>query len=441
MKIILLLISLSASLLVHAQVSITVDNNAGSLITLLSSDQLNTVTNLTITGTLDANDIAVINNIMPALTTLDISNTTLSPCVVPAVDNFEADWFPGPSLSRNSLNYGGLNKPLLTSVMLPSTLRVLGSSAFENSGLTTITIPTSVTSIGWSAFARSPLSAITIPSSVSYMDQWIFDGCSELKEAVIEAALTSIPRGTFAGCTSLSSVNIPSTVISIGMSAFINCRSLNTIVLPPSVNLIEMTAFYGCSGLTSIYSNNPVPPQAQSSCFGGVDKVNCILHVPSGSAELYKAAPEWQAFTNIVEGPGLSLSSNAATALANNTNMPGTGTITASTPGIDSQTFAFTQNGLFVGLEEVQAEAQIKYYPNPFMREMAIEIANTGHKKISVDIYSLTGQRLRSLANQRNDEKISLVWNGTNQEGQMVPYGMYILKINNEAKQVVFKGR
>ena len=69
-----------------------------------------------------------------------------------------------------------------------------------------------------------------------------------------------------------------------------------------------MTAFYGCTGLASIYSNNPVPPQTQNS-FGEVNKTNCTLYVPAGSAELYAATPEWGEFTNIVEGPGLWLSS------------------------------------------------------------------------------------------------------------------------------------
>jgi hypothetical protein len=306
---IFLLIGISASLLLQAQVSITVANNAGGLNTILTAEQLSSVTNLTITGTIDANDVAIINNAMPALTTLDIGNTTLLACVIPTVDSFVANWFPGPSLSKNSLNYGGLTKPLLTSIILPSTVQVLGSSAFESSGLTSVTIPATVSSIGWSAFARSLLTSISIPSSVSYMDEWVFNGCINLKEVIMEAALINIPQGTFAGCSSLNSVNIPSTVTRIGMSAFTNCFNLKSIVLPPSVSYIDMTAFFGCSGLTSIYSNNPVPPQTQSS-FGQVDKAGCTLYVPIGSKELYAAAPEWQEFINIVEDPGLTLSSN-----------------------------------------------------------------------------------------------------------------------------------
>jgi hypothetical protein len=330
MKMILLLLGLLASVLMQAQVAITVDNNAGKLSTLLTAEQLSSVTDLTITGTIDANDIAIINSTMPALTTLDISSSTVSPCEVPSVGNFEANWFPGPTLAKNSLSYGGLNKPLLISILLPSSLNVLGSNAFEHSGLTTITIPSSVTSIGWSAFANSSLTSITIPPSVSYMDEQIFDGCSKLTKVVIEAALTAIPQGTFADCSALTSVNIPSTVTHIGISAFSRCSSLNSIVLPSAVSSIDMTAFNGCTGLTSIYSNNPVPPQTQSS-FEGVDKVNCILHVPFGSAEVYAAAIEWKDFTNIVEEPSLSLSSNTV-ALAPETNSTATISLTTQLP-------------------------------------------------------------------------------------------------------------
>ena len=37
-----------------------------------------------------------------------------------------------------------------------------------------------------------------------------------------------------------------------------------------------------------------------SSIFEGVDKATCILYVPEGSVELYKAAPVWCEFQNIL---------------------------------------------------------------------------------------------------------------------------------------------
>lgn len=109
---------------------------------------------------------------------------------------------------------------------------------------------------------------------------------------------------------------------------------------------------------------------------------------------------------------------------------------------VESSLREFKMNdGLFVDIEEIQTDARIKYYPNPIVRVMVIEVTNTEQKPVSVDIYSLTGQRLRNLANQSTDENINLAWNGINEQGQQVPYGMYILKINNVAKQLVFKRR
>ena len=37
-----------------------------------------------------------------------------------------------------------------------------------------------------------------------------------------------------------------------------------------------------------------------SSIFDGVDKATCILYVPEGSVDLYKAAPVWCEFNNIL---------------------------------------------------------------------------------------------------------------------------------------------
>ena len=39
-----------------------------------------------------------------------------------------------------------------------------------------------------------------------------------------------------------------------------------------------------------------------------VDRKKCIIHVPKGSLELYRKAPEWKEFENIVEYKKDSLS-------------------------------------------------------------------------------------------------------------------------------------
>ena len=65
---------------------------------------------------------------------------------------------------------------------------------------------------------------------------------------------------------------------------------------------IGSVAFSGCSGLTSILSLNNTPPTSVgTSVFSYVDKENCVLWVPKGSATAYREADGWKDFQNIKE--------------------------------------------------------------------------------------------------------------------------------------------
>lgn len=91
------------------------------------------------------------------------------------------------------------------------------------------------------------------------------------------------------------------------------------------------------------------------------------------------------------------------------------------------------------GLEDWDAAGTtISVYPNPFTQEMAIEITNPLLKEVSVEIYSISGQKIRTLAKAQKGANISLTWDGTNEKGKQVPHGMYLLKVNGQAKKVVF---
>ena len=60
------------------------------------------------------------------------------------------------------ISVGGLG---ITSVVIPSTVKSIGSNAFAYNQLTEVTIPSSVTSIGIGAFRNNKLTSITFPST------------------------------------------------------------------------------------------------------------------------------------------------------------------------------------------------------------------------------------------------------------------------------------
>ena len=106
----------------------------------------------------------------------------------------------------------------ITSVVIPSTVKSIGVSAFENNKLTEITIPSSVTSIGIGAFRNNKLTKLTIPGSVKNIGNEAFSS-NQLTSITLSDGVTSIGNRAFEN-NQLIEVVIPSSVTSIGWGAF-----------------------------------------------------------------------------------------------------------------------------------------------------------------------------------------------------------------------------
>ena len=116
-------------------------------------------------------------------------------------------------------------------------------------------------------------------------------------------------------------------------------------------------------------------------------------------------------------------------------------TVTVSAIGFESRTFAVTQQAFPVGVDErTQNRAKFNCYPNPFIEAITIEIQNSTEEKMTVDIYNLAGQRVKNLAYGNTAQQLNLKWDGTNEQGQKVPAGIYLCKMNQRYKQLVFGG-
>ena len=128
---------------------------------------------------------------------------------------------------------------------------------FKCATLTSVTIPNSVTLIGSSAFKGcSSLASITIPDSVTKIRSSAFEGCSLLTSITIPDGVTYIDSNAFCDCSSLTSITIPNSVTSIGAYAFDGCSSLTSITIPDSVTSIKRGAFDGCKSLARVDISN-----------------------------------------------------------------------------------------------------------------------------------------------------------------------------------------
>lgn len=305
--------------LLTAQVSKTINvSTAGSLSSLLQLSEKATITDLTITGDIDARDIKCIRDEIRSLAILDLSEANINEYIgsngTSSVTNYSANKMPDHSFWNSNTG----SKITLKTIKLPNSINSIGNMVFIGcTGLANVTIPNSVTSIGIGAFSScTGLLSITIPNSVLTIGDNAFDSCTSLTSLIIGESVTTIGTMAFLGCNGLTSVLIsnsvkvigdyaftncskltsliiPNSVESIGESAFSNCSVLSNLTIGSSVSTIGSNAFSNCSNLKIIRSLNINPPVLGSSTFDNSYLSVTNVYVPASSVDVYKSATGW----------------------------------------------------------------------------------------------------------------------------------------------------
>ena len=162
------------------------------------------------------------------------------------------------------------------------------------------TIPDGITEIGVNVFQNQRLlTKVVIPIGVQVIGDYAFDSCTALTEVVFEGSesspsrLTSLGKYVFNGCTSLDKVTLPSTLTAIPDYTFQGCSSLKTIQLPDALTTIGNYSFKN-AGLTSITIPAAVKTIGNSAFYGSM-----MEHGPLASVTFAKDAEGKRAITTI----------------------------------------------------------------------------------------------------------------------------------------------
>ncbi len=154
------------------------------------------------------------------------------------------------------------------------------------------------------------ITSVVLPSTIEVIGEGTFKGCRGLLSLAIPNSVTYIDNYAFYGCSSLTSVTIPNSVTYLGHNAFYNCSSMTSLTIGSSVTTLDNHAFYGCTQLSEIISLNATPPSATSGAYGNNGFVSDVfegilktipVYVPMGSASAYQSATGWNEFTNYIE--------------------------------------------------------------------------------------------------------------------------------------------
>ena len=202
------------SLMASAQVSKTIDvPTAGTLSSLLTGSEKSTVTNLTITGNIDARDVKTMRDNMPLLAVLDMGAVSIKEFSGDATNGFAI--YPANEMPQysfcTSITYRG--KTSLKTIIFPTSITTIGISAFENcTGFRgSLILPNSVSTIGSGAFSYcSGFTSLTLPSSVTTIENAAFYYCTGFTDInSLNATPPTIGPSCFAKTTSITDVFVP----------------------------------------------------------------------------------------------------------------------------------------------------------------------------------------------------------------------------------------
>ena len=213
---------------------------AGQLQSLIE-EQHRTITNLTVSGTIDVRDFAFINDSLFHLTGINLADCT--------IDAFESrDIYLG-------------NQTRFDANCIPA------NTFFGFQELTTVRLPQNTKKIGKGAFAGcTKLKNIDWGNNLQEIAGFAFCDCFSLNTSLPQT-LEKIGEYAFKQCTSFTGIDLSLSVLrSIGNQAFLNCTALSSITLPASLQSIGKECFAGCSSLTGI--TLPQKPESMGEgCF------------------------------------------------------------------------------------------------------------------------------------------------------------------------------
>lgn len=408
-----ILILLLTVLNINAQVSKTIDvATPGTLTTLLTESEKATITDLTVTGTIDARDIKTMRDEITLLQNLILTNTTIAeytgtePGTAPS-------WYQNPTYPANVFPmYSFQFNTSLATISLPESITKIAADAFSNSAnLETVILGNQLLIIESQAFkAATKLSNIAFPASLQTIHSGSFNYCLKLESLHIPASVIEIMDNAFGrDCPAYITVDesnpnysatdgylfnkdktilvsatalyenyiVPESVSELFVAAFFLNTKIKTLTLPETLSLINYSGLDGCINLRTIYCKAVNPPAVRDFSLRNIPR-DGMLYVPIGSRDAYLAASQWGEFQNIVE-------TDFTTSL-NNLNL---------------------------------------HKPNVYVVNGILHLQNVS-SDIEVKIYNLTGQ-LISRFNTQQTTSVSL------------PKGIYLVNVDDSCHKVIIQ--
>lgn len=183
-------------------------------------------------------------------------------------------------------------------------------------------------------FMSSSVTSLVMPNSILTISDAV-SALYELENLVIsENVETIVSSFMFLTCENFEEYTVPESV-KVLENSFNRLSSLKRITLP-SHPLTLNDDFYNIP-LEKIVCKSEVPYPLTDFTFRGVDKTACVVEVPQGCADAYKAADGWSEFANIIESEQVGISEVASQPKAD-----------GKAYRLDGSTFSESDKGIYI---------------------------------------------------------------------------------------------
>lgn len=200
-----------------------------------------------------------------------------------------------------AINYGAFyNCQDLTQVVIPNSVREIGSGAFDKCvGLTSVKLPKGISRIEYSTFSFCmALSALEIPASVKEIQDLAFYNCQKLNSIQIPEGVTKLGSEAFSHCYGLTTIYIPGSITDMGNNVFRECKRLTSVKIANGVEKLGVCVFAGCTGLTSVILPESLT-QIGLGAFAYCKSLTTIK-LPNGLTEIPKEAFHGSGLTSVI---------------------------------------------------------------------------------------------------------------------------------------------
>ncbi|MDE7154436.1 MAG: leucine-rich repeat domain-containing protein [Muribaculaceae bacterium] len=216
------------------------------------------------------------------------------------IDIPEKVTYEGIQYTVNALGPYLFYKSGISSVTIPSTVKIIGPSVFEScKSLEYLTIPNGVERIGAKAFNYSEIKSFILPNSVKHLGEKLFPMSTRVLE--LSKNLKELPLQVCAW-SQITEIVVPEGVTTICKEAFVRNAKLTTVILPTTLTTLEEKTFGDSPLITKVICGSTKAPAGGSdNTFSDEVYKGATLYVPTGSSDSYRKTAPWSMFKNIEE--------------------------------------------------------------------------------------------------------------------------------------------